>query len=230
MWSHLTGSFDLLAVDLPGFGQSDGRPELMSPKAVGSFIPEIIDALKITRPHVVGPDVGTAALLFTAAFHPGSVASIIIGGGAATSPLQTMGLLQQFIEAPSLDPFRALDPAEVAGGAVKSIPGYTPPEFVVDDYVASYSGTRFVESIEYVRAYPTDLAELAGLLPDIQTPVCILAARNDPFLKLADPEKLAEVLPHSQLTVMENSHNAWEESPESYAAAITAWVSSGYWD
>jgi pimeloyl-ACP methyl ester carboxylesterase len=37
MWDILAARFSLVAVDLPGFGQSQGRPELMSPKAMGDF-------------------------------------------------------------------------------------------------------------------------------------------------------------------------------------------------
>lgn len=223
-WQYLKDSFDLVAIDLPGFGQSESRRDLMGPEAMGSFIPKILFALGIHHPHVVGPDVGTSALLFTAARHPSSVASIVIGGGAASFPLMATGLLQQFIEAPSLEPFKALDTAEVAGGAVKRIPGYEAPGFVVEDYIESYAGTRFVDSIQYVQSYPKDLQVLAPLLPEIKTPVFILAARNDTYLSLADPENLAEKLPRGELTILENSHNAWEESPRAYAAEISTWV------
>jgi len=228
MWQTLAAEFSLVAFDLPGFGRSQARDNLMGPKAMGVFIPKILTALGLEHPHVVGPDVGTSALLFAAALYPDSAESIQIGGGAAAFPLQTMGLLQQFIDAGSIDPFRSLDPAEVVGGAVKGIPGYTAPEFIVQDYVDSYAGARFAESIAYVQSYPADLEELTDLLPTIQTPVGILAARNDPFLKLADPEHLNDVLPHSRLTILDNTHNAWEESPETYAAEIIAWVTDGY--
>ncbi len=221
IWPHLANDYSLVAVDLPGFGQSEGRPELMGPKAMGKFIPKVLAALDLGRPHVVGPDIATSALLFTAAIHPNTVASITIGGGAAAYPIQATGLLQQFIEAPSLDPFRGLDPAEVVAGAARSIPGYTAPDFVIEDYIASYAGTRFVDSINYVRSYPSDLAELAPLLPAIQTPVAILAATHDSYLSTGDAEQLHRMIPHSTLTVLDNSHNAWEESPKRYAAAIT---------
>lgn len=221
IWPYLAPEHSLATVDLPGFGQSEARPDLMSPKAMGSFIPKILTALELQRPHIVGPDVGTAALLYTAALHPETIARITIGGGAAAFPLQATGLLQQFIEAPNLDPFRQLDPAEIVTGAARSIPGYTAPEFVIDDYINSYTGSRFVDSINYVRSYPEDLANLAPLLSTINTPVHILAAKNDPYLRLTDPEQLHRVLPNSRLTILHNSHNAWEEDPEAYAAAIT---------
>jgi pimeloyl-ACP methyl ester carboxylesterase len=51
----------VVAVDLPGFGHSDGRPELIAPDAMGTFMARLIEEWGLGAPHVVGPDVGTAA-------------------------------------------------------------------------------------------------------------------------------------------------------------------------
>ncbi len=99
---------------------------------------------------------------------------------------------------------------------------------MVDDYVASYAGTRFVESIAYVRRYPQELEELASLLSDIRTPAHFLAAKHDPYLALEDPRSVAAALPHAHVTELDNSHNAWEESPETYAATVAAWALGKY--
>jgi pimeloyl-ACP methyl ester carboxylesterase len=87
MWPRLSERFSLAAVDLPGFGQSDGRADLMSPRRMGDFVVRIADELGLGQPHAVGPDVGTGALLFAAARHPEAFASLVVGAGAATFPL-----------------------------------------------------------------------------------------------------------------------------------------------
>jgi len=66
IWPILGAEASLIAFDLPGFGQSESRPQLMSPRAMGDFIPEILAALGLDRVHAIGPDVGTSALLFAA--------------------------------------------------------------------------------------------------------------------------------------------------------------------
>src|SRR5262245_22040998 len=71
IWSRLAERMHLVAVDLPGFGQSERRDALMSPRAMGEFIVRIADAFELENPHVVGPDIGTGAALFAAALHPG---------------------------------------------------------------------------------------------------------------------------------------------------------------
>jgi pimeloyl-ACP methyl ester carboxylesterase len=74
IWSRLAEHAHLVAIDLPGFGRSERRNELMSPRAMGEFLVRVADAFGLESPHVVGPDVGTGASLFAAALHPGGSA------------------------------------------------------------------------------------------------------------------------------------------------------------
>src|ERR1700730_11789896 len=53
----------LIVVDLPGFGRSEGRPDLMSPEAMGEFVIKLAQHFGIDRMHAVGPDVGTLGLV-----------------------------------------------------------------------------------------------------------------------------------------------------------------------
>jgi pimeloyl-ACP methyl ester carboxylesterase len=228
MWDALAAQFSLVAVDLPGFGQSQGRPELMSPRTMGDFVVRFAAQLELDRPHGLGPDIGTAALLCAAAYHPGTFASVIAGAGAATYPLHTDGLLKTFVEAPSLAPFMDLDPAEVIHGSVAQIKNYTAPDLVLDDYIASYAGTRFTESIAYVRQYPADLQALAPLLTSLTTPVQIIVGRDDPYALNEDAEILHGQLPHSQLDILDTGHCAWEEAPQQYVAVTAGWLDGAF--
>lgn len=227
-WAALAARFSLVAVDLPGFGQSEGRPELMSPRAMGDFTVRFAAELGLDQPHGLGPDIGTAALLCAAAYHPGTFGSVVVGAGAATFPLHTGGLLQTFVEAPNLDPFRQLDPAEVIRGSVAQIKNYDVPDLVRDDYIASYAGPRFVDSIAYVRRYPADLGELSPLLAALETPAQIIVGRDDPYALAEDAVILHRQLAHSQLDILDTGHCAWEEAPEQYADVVTRWVNGAY--
>src|SRR3954453_11116051 len=74
MWAVLADQARLFAVDLPGFGGSERRADLLSPRAMGRFLARLIAEADLGRPHLVGPDVRTAAALFAAADHPGVIA------------------------------------------------------------------------------------------------------------------------------------------------------------
>ena len=64
MWEQLAEHAHLVAVDLPGFGHSEGRDDLFNSRAMGDFVLKLADAFELEQPHAVGPDIGTSALLF----------------------------------------------------------------------------------------------------------------------------------------------------------------------
>ena len=227
-WQRLAERFSLVAADLPGFGRSQGRPDLLSTRAMGEFVIRMMSSFDIDVPHVVGPDVGTGALLWAAVTHPEAFSSIVVGAGGATFPLQVDGLLKTFIEAGSIEPFKELDPADVIRQSVGAIKNYDVPTIVRDDYVKSYSGDRFAQSVAYVQSYPSDLEALAPRLPSLETPVQILVGRDDPYGLASDAQLLDQSLSHSELHVFPTGHNAWEEDPAAYAGAIIYWVNGGY--
>ena len=228
IWDILSRDFSLIAFDLPGFGQSEGRTDLMSPHAMGEFIVRLADHFDLEQPHVIGPDVGTPALLFAAANHPHRFRSIVAGSGASTYPLQVDGDLKAMIEADTTAPFRAIGADTIMRGFVGGIRNYDVPAFVRDDYIASYAGERLFESMTYVRNYPNDLHVLATRLPQISTPVQLIVGRNDPYGLCLDAERLHEHLPISKLAVLETGHCVWEEDAANYGRIASEWMRGGF--
>ena len=218
-WATLAEHARLFAVDLPGFGASERREDLLSPRAMGGFLTQLISEVDLGKPHIVAPDVGTSAALFAAAANPERMASLIVGTGGAAVPLELGEPLVSWVLDPDLDKYREMDPRAIVDVAVDTIAGGVPDE-VRADYRHCYDGDRFVESMRYVRRYPEELPQLAELLPQITTPVTLINGRHDPVVPLANVEFLDERLPHSRLVVLDAGHFVWEESPDEYASAI----------
>jgi pimeloyl-ACP methyl ester carboxylesterase len=219
MWSSLAQQARLFAIDLPGFGASERRDELLSPRAMGEFLAQLIAEADLGKPHIVGPDVGTAAALFAAADHPERIASLIVGTGGTAVPIQLGEPLASWVLDPDLDKYRRMDPRAIVATAMDTIAGGVPQE-IRDDYLACYDGDRFVESMRYVRKYPQELPALAQLLPHITTPVTIINGRNDRVVPLTNAEFLDQRLPTSRLMIIEAGHFVWEEAPAEYASII----------
>ena len=228
IWTELARDFSLVAFDLPGFGRSEGRADLMSPHAMGHFIIRVANELGVDRFHAIGPDVGSPALLFTAATYPQRVLSLVVGSGASVFPMQIAGILEAIVEAPNLDEFRKLDPAEVVLESADAIQNYDMPQFVKDDFVASYSGERLWESMAYVRQYPTDLPVLRPKLATMSSPVQIIVGERDPYVPVKDAELLHAQVKNSRLNVLPGGHSIWEEQPEEYARIAGDWLGGGY--
>jgi pimeloyl-ACP methyl ester carboxylesterase len=228
IWGQVTKLGRVVAIDLPGFGHSDGRPELIAPDAAGAFLSRLIDEWGLGSPHIVGPDIGTAAALFLAAKEPERVTSLIIGGGAVRFPIDVGGALKDVIDAPSLDVVRGLDARTNIGQAVEGgAASATEPE-VHEDYVSAYDLGRFAESSRFVRHYPEQNPVLADLLPTITTPTQILAGRNDDLVPWSNNQYLADLLPNSEIHPLDAGHFAWEQAAADYGQHVVDWVSGGY--
>jgi pimeloyl-ACP methyl ester carboxylesterase len=227
-WTRLAEHAHVVAIDLPGFGHSQRRDALLSPRAMGDFVVRLADAFGLQCPHAVGPDIGTGALLFAAASYPGRLRSLVVGSGGAAFPLQLGGRLKDWVEAPDLGPYRSADPREIVAGALGGIERYALPDVVREDYLSSYEGDRFAESMRYVRAYPSELPILRDLLPQIEAPVQIIAGAHDQAVPPVNAEFLHERLPHSKLDILDAGHFTWEDAADDYAALVTTWWSGGY--
>jgi pimeloyl-ACP methyl ester carboxylesterase len=74
--------------------------------------------------------------------------------------------------------------------------------------------------MRYVRTYPAELPALADQLPEIQTPVQIIAGRRDPAVPRVNGEFLHERLPNGKLDIIDAGHFAWEDGADEYAALV----------
>lgn len=227
-WSRLSEHAHLVAVDLPGFGHSERRDALMSPRAMGDFIVRLADELELEQPHVVGPDVGAAAALVAAAHHPGRLRSLVVGSGGLAVPLQVGEPLKGWTQAPDLEPYRRVDGRQIVDAAMATHERFTPSDAAREDYRSAYAGERFAESMRYVRAYPAELPVLRDLLPMIRTPVLAINGRRDAVVPPANVEFLVERLPNAKLALLDAPHFAWEDAADDYAEAVTAWWDGGY--
>jgi pimeloyl-ACP methyl ester carboxylesterase len=228
IWGRVAALGRVVAVDLPGFGHSDGRPDVIAPDACATFLAGLIDEWGLGVPHIVGPDVGTAAALFLTARTPELVTSLTVGGGAVRFPIDAGGALKDVIEAPSLDMVRQLDARTNIGAAVESGAARDSEPDVHEDYVSAYDLGRFAESARFVRHYPEQNPVLRDLLPTITTPTQIVAGRNDSLVPWSNNQYLDELLPHSQIHALDADHYAWEQASEEYGRLIAEWISGGY--
>jgi len=215
----------VIAIDLPGFGLSESRPAVMSPRAMGAFLIKVAAHLKLDRLHGVGPDVGALAFLFAAADRPGLFESLAVGGAATRVDLAG-GQLRDLIDSPR-GAFAAIDGAVAIADFLKQASQITPAA-IIADYRQASAGRRFEDAAEYVRAYKQDLPLLESRLSQIQTAVLVIAGNNDPLVPSANSQFLADRLPHNRLSLLEAAHRVWEETTDEYSMQLVSWVGGGY--
>ena len=134
-------------------------------------------------------------------------------------PLELGEPLKSRVLDPNLDKYRRMDGRASVATAIDNNAAEVPDE-IRADYLDSYDGDRYVESMRYVRRYPEELPELARLLPQITTPVTLINGRHDHVVPLANVEFLDARLPNSRVAIIDAGHFAWEEAPAEYASII----------
>lgn len=222
VWERFAAIGPVIAVDLPGFGRSDSRADLMSPAAMGVFLIKILDAFGLDRVHAVVPDVGTLAALFAASAHPERFVSIVAGSGGIAVDLLGEPLAQ--IAHSKRSDFDGVDGGEQVVELVRQLARVTPPDAVIEDYRLSALGDRWNVAADFVRAYPQDLPRLAERLPTIQVPVLVLSGSGDPFVPPSNGEFLQARLPRCEAKVIDAGHFVWEDAAEDYAREATDWI------
>lgn len=218
---YFTETYQVIAIDLPGFGLSESRPGIMSPSAMGGFLVKVVAHLNLSRVHGVGPDVGALAFLFAAAAYPELFQTLAVGGAATRVDLAG-GRLKDIIASPK-GAFAAVDGAEAVSRYLTEA-AKTTPSAIIDDFRRASAGRRFEDAAQYVRAYKDDLPRLEQRLTQIQTPVLVIAGKNDPIVPPANNEFVAERLPRSRLSLLDAAHRAWEEASEDYSRQIVSWI------
>jgi pimeloyl-ACP methyl ester carboxylesterase len=228
VWGQISAVGRVVALDMPGFGHSDQPERLIAPDAMGDFLALLIDEWGLGAPHIVGPDVGTAAALFLANKAPDKVSSLSIGGGAVTFPIAAGGALEAVIGAPSLDDVRQLDARANISAAVESAAPQATEPAVHEDYVSAYDLGRFAESARFVRHYPEQNKVVQEFLPSIQTPTLILAGEHDDLVPWPNNQFLADTMPNSVAHRLDAGHFAWEEAAGEYGRLVSEWIAGGY--
>ena len=220
----LSPKFSILLVDLPGFGHSESRPNVMAPEAMGDFFIKILDHFVINRIHAIAPDVGTLAILFAAAKKPALFESLTIGGGAM-QPELAAGALKDIVYSPR----GAL--ADLGADGVKSYleqAGLLTPSAIIEDFRAASAGRRLEEASQFVRSYITDCPKLEPLLSHIKIPSLIVAGKNDPIVPPVNARFLSERLPANRCILLNAEHRVWEEAAADYVDTIVSWLEGGY--
>jgi pimeloyl-ACP methyl ester carboxylesterase len=221
---RLAARHPLILVDLPGFGLSQSRPDVMSPEAMGDFLIKLIGHFGLNRTHVVAPDVGTPVALFAASKRQELFESLVIGG-AAMQPDLAGGSLKDLIYSPkgSL--------TEIGSAGVQPYLEHAAlltPASIIEDFRNASADRRLEEATQFVRGYIQDCPKLEPKLSAIQTPTMIISGKNDVIVPPVNGKFLADRLPNNRYLLLDAEHRIWEEAATEYIEAISSWIEVDY--
>ena len=226
-WKALTEKCRVIAIDLPGFGGSEGDRKDMSPSAQGAHLAAIFDELDLHNVHLVAPDVGMGAALAYVLNYKHPVTSLAVGHGVgAPGPFKLafmISMLARFGFMRFTTGLLGAGPLIAFSSKLGSI-RHRANAKQIDDYKRSYSG-RAHEVVYWFKDFRSKAAELAGRVNEIDIPTLVFWGELDVMFDVSNAEYLNAALPRSKLHILpESGHLAWADQPELFAEMIIDWV------
>jgi pimeloyl-ACP methyl ester carboxylesterase len=226
-WEALTEKCRVIAIDLPGFGASEGDRKDMNPSAQGAHLAAIFDELDLQNIHLVAPDVGMAAGLDYVLNHNHRLASLAVGHGIGapgpfkiafmTNMLAKFGFMRFTTGLLGAGPLIAFT-SKI--GAIRNKANAKQ----MDDYKRSYSG-RAREVVHWFKDFRSRAKELSTRVNEIELPTLIFWGELDVLFDSSNAEHLHAALPQSKLQILpEAGHTSWADQPEMFADMIVEWV------
>lgn len=227
-WDALTAGFDVVRLDLRGFGES-GRP----PGARWSHAEDVLSALDhlgITRCHLVGGSFGAGVATEVALSRPGLAQSLLLCPPGGSLLAESTEDFKNFLEAEkSALAARDLDAAVEANITTWVVGRDREPSDVassVQDHVRRMQRRAFVvaESLG-----ETDEAEFAPpaleRLPDLTAPVLVLVGGHDLDTTQDSAERICRALPDARRVDWPDvAHLPSMERPDDFLTLLTEWV------
>ncbi len=226
-WADVIGplseQFDVIALDLPGFGESTQPPDLTfadHPKTVLG----LMDGLGLAKVSLVGNSLGGAIALLLAERNPARVDHVVVLDSAGFGMRQT--------ERPFM--IRVIG-SRVAGELADRAPvkrlltGFTIRHLMRDDtrvteerineYLAPFLRPGALASAQSLLASPVD-ERFASDLPSITAPTLIVWGRFDPWLPESHADRFVAAIKGARKVVLETGHMPQEERPAEVARLI----------
>lgn len=233
LWERLAARFDLVAVDLPGFGRSEGGSDVMRPSAQANILLGVMDALQIDRAYVVGPDVGVPVALWFTSEHPDRVLGVNIYDGPGTWPTDFDPSLGSAVRSRLVrwlgtrPPMRSyLMKQNFRAATSAGYHHFTPSGAAVEEYrEICFDVDKHLRAFEFLGSYAEELPQIEARLAAISVPVLITWGAHDRFVRPTNAERLHAQIPNSELTIFENAgHFSHEDADESWLERISQFV------
>jgi pimeloyl-ACP methyl ester carboxylesterase len=211
--------FEVIAPDHPGFGKSDEFPEVEAIDDLVFHYLDVLDALGLDRPHVVGASFGGWIAAELALYLPQRVASLTL--------LSAAGL--RLPEHPVTDLF-LLPPARLPATLFHNPPPPapvpppgTPPD--LDAVIAAYREATALARFSWVPFFSDP--KLDRRLRRITAPTLVVAPSDDRVIPIEHAQRYAERIPNATYTeVPDCGHAMYFERPAEFTARVAAFLNA----
>ena len=219
-----------IAFDRPGFGFSSGGYHPFSEQL--TTLHELMDALGVERPLIVGHSYGGTLALAYAARRPQDVRGLVLVDAAAAGEHsafmdRAQSRFVQFLSWPVVQPLADVTFSQLvrtASTKMADAAAFDPGDV---DPVHEHRVLALNMQHEDLDAYAGEqleaddaIADLDKRLAGIATPAVVIQGAGDKFVKPEHGRRLAATLPHARLEMVSGGHMAPYVHPALVAAAV----------
>lgn len=228
IWSRLKLKYNVYAYDMPGFGKSEGSDKYMHFEQQGIFLQHFISHFNISKPHIVGPDIGMAAALYYTIHLSNDVESILIGDGPGAEPSINGSLIKKLEKSAFWRLIFKIVGAEtfVYAACKLCYLHYEPNQEEIDDYVASYKN-RIGLITQWFKNYSEGLATIDPNLENLNKPVLIFWGKEDKLLLSENAQQIHNKIPRSKLHIFDDcGHFSYQDKSNEFVDMLDHWMNS----
>jgi pimeloyl-ACP methyl ester carboxylesterase len=203
----LEGASDLIALDLPGFGQSDPPDQAWDVDSYARFMIRFLDELGVPRAHLVGHSHGGRVSIALAADEPERVGRLLLVDSAGLRPKRGWRYRRRV--------------AVAKLGRLAAAVGGPPGRRLQERMRARVASRDYLEASEAMRGTfrAVIAADLSDRLPRIGAPTLLVWGDRDDDTPLWMGHRMEELIPDAGLVVLEGAgHYSYADSPGQFRA------------
>lgn len=204
----LAGRAELLALDLPGFGESDPPTEGWSVADYGRFVLRACDEVGIGRFSLVGHSFGARIAIVLGATAPERIDRIVLTGAAGIKPRRTAKYYSRV--------------AIAKVGRVVGAAGGAPGRRVQERMRRRVASTDWLEASETMRqTFRLVIGEdLTPLLPQVRASTLLIWGDADADTPLWMGQRMEGAMPDAGLVVLKGGHYVYAERSGEFNAVV----------
>lgn len=211
--AHFRDRYQVIALDFPGFGNSDSDPETWDAHAYPEAIMAVLGDAGVDRATLVGQSLGCAPSLAVAVRHPERVAAVVMAhssGGIHDAELER----QVRVDRAEADRLPVLDRL-----LSRRFQEEEPAKVLLFKEMGSFNAATSPR-VRNSREWPTTLEDVRGAIA-AGVFVCFLQGTADAVVRPATYEVLKRLLPEANVETVEDApHSLYWEAPDLFNATL----------